>query len=223
MLRAQKVSAVTGVIVLLLGLGLAALVSLGGNWSTHLYLSIAQNAFFEIGYVLSEAALLTLVATWAVTATVLLLRRRALRLSVLVVGGIGAVVAYACSELLKLLFTNTRPCATYEAITVASCPPAENWSYPSNHTVIACALAVSLIVAIPRLGLVAVPAALLTAAARVLSGHHYPHDVLGGAALGASIAMAVVLFVAPPRLRRLHKLRRDGGRRPRAMRRTHTG
>lgn len=210
MLRAQKVSAVTGVIVLLLGLGVTASLSLGGSWSTRLYLVIAQNASFELGNVLSEVALLTLVAAWAVTASVLMLRRSLLRLSVLISGGAGAIVAYACSELLKLLFTNTRPCVTYEAIMVASCPPAENWSYPSNHTVIACALTVSLVMALPRLGLMAVPTALLAAVARVLSGHHYPHDVLGGAALGTSIAIAVVLFVAPPVLRRLQRSRITG-------------
>lgn len=200
-LRSPKALALAGLITLVAGLSLTALFSSGGDLSTGLYLAAARTELFDVGYLLSDVMLLTLVAAWGLTAIVLALRRSLTRLIPLVIGGVGAVIAYGSSELLKLLVATPRPCNAYEVV-VASCPSAENWSYPSNHTVIAWALAVSLIAALPRAGLLAVPAALLAGSARVFAGHHYPHDVLGGALLGTSITVALILLTAPAILSR---------------------
>lgn len=209
-LRSPKASALTGLLTLVVGLSLTALFSGGAELSTDLYLAAARTELFEAGYVISEVVLLTLVAAWGLTAMVLALRRSVRRLVLLVIGGVGAVVAYASSELLKLLIANIRPCNTYEVV-VASCPSAENWSYPSNHTVIAWALAIALIVAVPRIGFLVVPAALLAGAARVFAGHHYPHDVLGGTVLGVSVTVALILLTAPAALLALSRCRATTG------------
>lgn len=200
-LSSPKVSALTGLITLVLGLSLTALFSGGAQLSTDLYLAAAGAELFDAGYVISEVALLTLVAAWGLTAIVLALRRSARRLVLLVIGGVGACLAYGTSELLKLVIANTRPCNAYEVV-VASCPSAENWSYPSNHTVIAWALAAALIAAVPRAGVLVVPAALLAGSARVFAGHHYPHDVLGGTLLGISVTVGLILLTAPAILSR---------------------
>lgn len=209
-LRSPKASALTGLITLVVGLSLTVLFAGGTEMSTDLYLAAAGTELFEIGYVVSEVVLLVLVASWGLAAIGLALRRSLRRLVLLVIGGVGAVVAYASSELLKLLIANTRPCNAYEVV-VASCPPVENWSYPSNHTVIAWALAIALIAAVPRAGALVVPAALLAGSARVFAGHHYPHDVLGGTLVGVSITVALILLTAPAILLALSRCRATMG------------
>lgn len=215
--RGYGASVAVAVSVLALGASVTFALSGGGNWSRDLYLALAQHSLFELGEILSTVALLGLVATWGVMAVLWLVGRRVRRLAALVAGGVGAVVAYLSSELLKELFANTRPCTTYEIALAASCPSAENWSYPSNHTVIACALAASLIMARPRLAFLAVPLAGITAASRILSGHHYPHDMLGGAAWGSSVSVALIVVAAPPVYLGLQQLSRSIGHSPGAQ------
>jgi membrane-associated phospholipid phosphatase len=48
-----------------------------------------------------------------------------------------------------------------------------------------------------RLGLLALLAALLLAFTRIYAGVHYPSDVAGGLALGATIGAAVVFALRP--------------------------
>lgn len=70
--------------------------------------------------------------------------------------------------------------------------------FPSDHTTGAFAIAVALILRSRLYGGIALALAVLIAIARVVVGAHYPTDVLGGAALGAVVAL--VLFA--PVLRR---------------------
>ncbi|KPH97986.1 phosphoesterase PA-phosphatase related protein [Actinobacteria bacterium OK074] len=102
------------------------------------------------------------------------------------------VVCYAADTLLKSAVDEQRPCRTLHAVTVEACPAAGDWSFPSNHAVIAAAAAITLIRVDRRLGLIAAPAALLMAASRVWIGVHYPHDVAVGLALGAGLAWCLV-------------------------------
>src|SRR5699024_12611016 len=74
-------------------------------------------------------------------------RRR--RLVGLVAGGRAAALAYGLNLLLTGLLAEVRPCHLHDI--VSACPPPDNWSFPSNHTVIAFALAVGLAAAAPRL------------------------------------------------------------------------
>lgn len=181
---------------LVFGALVVILLSHGMSLSTDIFRTIAGWKAFALGYLLSDASLLALVTTWAVTALVLIIRRSAVTLSVLALGGLGAVIAYVCNKVLKDLFANTRPCNVYD-YAVVSCPPVENWSYPSNHTVIAVALATSLIVAVHRLAWVAAPLTLITAFTRIVAGHHFPHDVVAGAVVGAVIVLAIVILLKP--------------------------
>ncbi|MFE0465125.1 phosphatase PAP2 family protein [Kitasatospora sp. NPDC058965] len=99
------------------------------------------------------------------------------------------VVAYLANSLLKSLVQEVRPCQQLGTSTLEACPGAGDWSFPSNHTVIAFAAAAALWFAYRWIGWVALGAAVLMGASRVWVGVHYPHDVLVGAAVGLLVGL----------------------------------
>jgi undecaprenyl-diphosphatase len=131
----------------------------------------------------------------AITVTVLA-RRTAGSLATAATGLAAVAVAYTTSALLKLAETQPRPCQTISGLErIAACPPPSDWSLPSNHAVLAAALAVVVGFLAPRLAVPAILLAVLVAASRVALGVHYPHDVVTGLSLGAGIAAALVLVL----------------------------
>ncbi|HWV49457.1 MAG TPA: phosphatase PAP2 family protein [Microbacterium sp.] len=111
---------------------------------------------------------------------------------------VGAAAVLAVSESTKALFQQERPCQQWVSESV--CPPAGDWSFPSNHAALAfAALAVLVLVARTRwvtVGAAAVATAV--GASRIVEQHHYLHDVVAGAILGLTVpivcAMAAVRF-----------------------------
>jgi undecaprenyl-diphosphatase len=98
------------------------------------------------------------------------------------------VACYAVDLLVKSLVREPRPCrAMPTAFTIGGCPGAHDWSFPSNHTVVACCAAAGLWAVDRRLGVLAALAAVAMAASRVWVGAHYPHDVLAAAILGVAV------------------------------------
>lgn len=97
--------------------------------------------------------------------------------------------------LLKLAVREDRPCRTLRVPTLEACPGPGDWSFPSNHAALAAAAAVALVFVSRRLGAIALVAAVLMAASRVWVGVHYPHDVLAGVAVGASVAFVTARAV----------------------------
>lgn len=187
--------------------------------SEALYLGItARTAGLPGIEVVAEGGVLVLVALCGVVAW------RARRggpaaLATTLAAGVGAVVAYGTSEAVKSLVRKPRGC--WELIEVAHCPPAGDWSFPSNHTTIAFALATAVVLAgAPALRAPgAVPArhayraplrdvalwvvlpvtlAVLVGSARVAQGVHLPHDVVAGAAVGVAVVVATVTLLAGP-------------------------
>jgi membrane-associated phospholipid phosphatase len=120
----------------------------------------------------------------------------------LAAGGIGVVGAYLLSEAIKLIVTEERPCRALDVATVKPCPEVGDWSWPSNHAVIAAAFATACIIALPRTAWFAAPIAVLIAFSRVAAGVHYIHDVASGLALGTAVValVAVALQRAVSRL-----------------------
>ncbi|WP_328341315.1 phosphatase PAP2 family protein [Micromonospora sp. NBC_00421] len=108
------------------------------------------------------------------------------------------VLAYGCSEVLKSLVDEERPCRGAVTILAGQCPPTGDWSFPSNHATIAGALATAVLLLSPRWGLLAAPLALLAAFSRVFVGVHYPHDVLAGLLLGLAVPLLVAPLAARP-------------------------
>ncbi|MFB7454528.1 phosphatase PAP2 family protein [Streptomyces sp. NPDC056194] len=105
------------------------------------------------------------------------------------------VLAFGADLLLKSIFREARPCQTLHVVTLEACPAPGDWSFPSNHTAIAAAVAVALLFASRRLGALALVAAVFMAASRVWVGAHYPHDVLAGFLIGASVACLAGLAI----------------------------
>ncbi|MBN0040886.1 phosphatase PAP2 family protein [Cellulosimicrobium cellulans] len=187
--------------------------------SETLYLAItARTAELPGSGLVAEGGVLALLGLCAVVAW---RSRRAgpSAVATTLVAGVGAVVAYAASEAVKSLVRQPRGC--WELVEVAHCPAAGDWSFPSNHTAIAFALAAAVVLAgapavrvpgaVParhahRLPLrdvalwVVLPAALAVAVAtaRVAEGVHFPHDVVAGAAVGVAVVVAALTVLTGP-------------------------
>lgn len=136
-------------------------------------------------------------------------------LAIAIAGPAAIVGAYIFSEMLKLVIREDRPCRS-GIQTIAACPPLDDWSFPSNHSVIAAGAAGTLMLAWRAIGWVVVPLAAVMAFSRVFVGVHYPHDVLAGFVLGITLAPLLTLLlvgaVTPVvRLARGHFYARFGG------------
>ncbi|MYV94621.1 phosphatase PAP2 family protein [Streptomyces sp. SID1034] len=105
---------------------------------------------------------------------------------------IAVVLAYAVNDAVKSVFTEPRPCrALPHDFLIETCPPVNDYAFPSNHTTVAAAAAVALFLVDRRLGAIAALAALLMGASRVYVGAHYPHDVLVALVAGGVVAFVV--------------------------------
>ncbi|MEY8566500.1 phosphatase PAP2 family protein [Corynebacteriaceae bacterium 7-707] len=145
---------------------------------------------------IASKGLLALVALTAGVALWTLFRSRR-RFWTLVSSGAGVGAAYALSEGIKILVAEPRPCSGSDLATVIACPAAGDWSWPSNHAVLAAAFATACVIALVRTCWVAVPLAVAIAVSRVLAGVHYPHDVLSGLVLGMLVVTGAVIALRP--------------------------
>ncbi|WP_084337815.1 phosphatase PAP2 family protein [Actinomadura oligospora] len=126
-------------------------------------------------------------------------RDRGLRDAVIALWVPGAMVtAFAVSSVLKLMIQEQRPCRAMPTVHIAvPCPGTSDYSFPSNHAVLAGAAAVAVCFAAGRLlAAIAVVNALVIAASRVYIGVHYPHDVAVGLLAGALVSAAGALLLA---------------------------
>jgi len=73
--------------------------------------------------------------------------------------------------------------------------PPDQFSFPSGHTITACAVAVSLGQFYPDLAIGLLFCVLSVAASRILLGMHFLSDVLAGAAIGTGLAYGAVELV----------------------------
>ncbi|MDJ0384909.1 phosphatase PAP2 family protein [Streptomyces sp. G-G2] len=182
--------------------------------SSGLYLDITGFAHSTPGWVQSLAeiwtknglllfGLLFLLVWWRART----LGDRAMALAVL--APLATALAYVASELLKTFVHEDRPCRAVSGAlpSLVTCPAVGDWSFPSNHSVIAGAAAVALIMASRRLAPLVVPLALLMAFSRVFVGVHYPHDVALGLLFGASLVPLVVLALTGPAGRMIRTMR----------------
>jgi len=111
--------------------------------------------------------------------------------------GLGTLLAVAVNQPVAALVAERRPYAAHPGVLVLV-DRSTDWSFPSDHSVMAGAAAMGLLLVSRRLGAVAAVAALLMAAVRVYVGAHYPDDVVAGLALGAFVAGVGWLLVARP-------------------------
>ncbi|GAA2222347.1 phosphatase PAP2 family protein [Micromonospora olivasterospora] len=122
------------------------------------------------------------------------------RLALALAAPVAVVLAYGGSELLKSVVDEDRPCRTPADLVIIAghCPPVGDWSFPSNHSTIAGALAAAILLLSRRLAWYAVPLAVLAAFSRTFVGVHYPHDVAAGLLLGALVGTVGTPLLARP-------------------------
>lgn len=104
-----------------------------------------------------------------------------------IIAAVSAGLSGTITYLLKVLVARPRP--PVEAMLAASTP-----SFPSGHTTIAFALAVSLGELEPDIRKYLYLIASSVALTRIYLGVHYPSDILAGAVIGAGCGLIVVRY-----------------------------
>jgi undecaprenyl-diphosphatase len=110
--------------------------------------------------------------------------------------GGAALCAVGLGQVIGNSIDRARP---YEAMTgiYVLVDKTKDFSFPSDHATAVGAVAVGLLFANRRIGIVAAVAAVVMAFTRVYVGAHYPSDVVAGLALGAGIAVLGHVAITP--------------------------
>lgn len=95
-----------------------------------------------------------------------------------------ALLAYGAAVLLGLILGRVRPFHASSEIALWINPPLTFYSFPSGHASVSFAVAFAILYGNVSLGLVTLTMAACISLGRVVTGVHYPTDVVGGAALG---------------------------------------
>jgi undecaprenyl-diphosphatase len=118
---------------------------------------------------------------------------------------VGTVLAVGLNQPVVNEVAEPRPYAILPHVLVLVSHSAD-YSYPSDHAVMAGAVAAGLLMANRRVGLLAVVAAALMAFARVYVGAHYPGDVIGGLVFGAVVTLLGHVVLRRVVVRVVHRL-----------------
>ena len=114
---------------------------------------------------------------------------------------VGMLIAIGLNQLIGAAVAEPRPYTVLpHALTLVA--HSSDFSFPSDHSVMAGAVAAGVLLARRVLGLVTAALAVLMAATRVYVGAHRPLDVVAGLLVGAGVVVVTYLLVAPL-LRRL--------------------
>jgi undecaprenyl-diphosphatase len=108
----------------------------------------------------------------------------------------GALLALWVNQFLVAAVAEPRP---YTALphSLVLVSRSTDYGFPSDHAVMAGAVAAGVLLAHRRLGLVALALAVLMALTRVYVGAHFPLDVVAGLVVGASITVVSYLIARP--------------------------
>jgi len=117
--------------------------------------------------------------------------------SAVVCAGVGTVVALLVNQdLVSPAVGRARPCQVLAHVEVLlSC--AHDYSFPSDHCVLAGAFVAGLAFLGVRWAVPAAGVALLLAFSRVYTGVHYPSDAAAGLVMGAVIGLVVIVVLRP--------------------------
>jgi membrane-associated phospholipid phosphatase len=122
-----------------------------------------------------------------VAALVAARRSRSRTLAAAAWAAVATLVAVGLNQPIGSAVGEGRPYARFPHLLVLATRTSD-FSFPSDHAVMAGAAATGLFIVARRLGLVAAVLAVLMAVARVYIAAHYPWDVVAGLALGAAVA-----------------------------------
>jgi undecaprenyl-diphosphatase len=101
-----------------------------------------------------------------------------------------ALLAWLIALAIKYFFPTVRPYIISGAEAGVLIPPV-NPSFPSEHTVIAFAVSLTIFMHDKKVGLMFMISSLFIGIARVIAQVHYPIDILGGAVVGSMAAVIV--------------------------------
>jgi membrane-associated phospholipid phosphatase len=110
---------------------------------------------------------------------------------------LATLLAVGLNQPLGHLFHEARPYVTHPNLLVLATPTTD-FSFPSDHAVMAGAVAAGLFLVSRKLGLLAALAAVTMAFARIYIAAHYPWDVLVGLAFGAAITLRGWVLLGRP-------------------------
>lgn len=101
--------------------------------------------------------------------------------------------AYGLAKALKILFHTFRPFDLFEQVKPLFLE--SGYAFPSGHTMVASAIAFALFLINRKVGYIFICFALIVGISRIVSGVHFPIDILGGFMLGGAISYLVAYFI----------------------------
>ena len=106
-------------------------------------------------------------------------------------GLIAGSATWIFNQLVGFAYFRDRPHVAIEKVQSIIGETLTGKSFPSDHTTVAFALAMTLFLWSPKVGIWFLVIALLIGVARVIAGVHYPTDVLGGIIVGVFFAWVI--------------------------------
>jgi undecaprenyl-diphosphatase len=146
-------------------------------------------AYAKYGVVLF--ALLLLLGWWVARGS-----RDLTRMATALWAPVGMLIAVGLNQPVGNAFAERRPYTALPHVLVLVSRTSD-FSFPSDHAVMAGAVTAGLFLVSRRLGLVSLVLALLMAFTRVYVGAHYPGDVVAGLVLGAAVSLVGFLVLRP--------------------------
>ncbi|MCW2751274.1 MAG: Undecaprenyl-diphosphatase, partial [Aeromicrobium sp.] len=119
------------------------------------------------------------------------------RIALSVWAPLGVLLALAVNQPIANAVAEPRPYATLPHVMVLV-SRSSDYSFPSDHAVMAGAVALGAMLTSRTLGWIAIAMAALMAFARVYVGAHFPLDVVAGLAVGAAVSAAGYWVVRRP-------------------------
>ncbi|MFC5449672.1 phosphatase PAP2 family protein [Paenibacillus aestuarii] len=111
------------------------------------------------------------------------------------IAGIQALIALTVSHIpvavIKRKYPRLRPYLVLPQTIICKNPLTDH-SFPSGHTTAIFSIMIPFVAAMPILGLILIPIALLVGLSRIYLGLHYPSDCLAGCLIGTTAALATV-------------------------------
>ena len=137
----------------------------------------------------------TAVTIPVVTAVALLFRKWLLALSLAISG----VAVYVLAKVIKEYVGRGRPSAFVEGVVEREMFSRDSLGFPSGHAAVAWAITIIVLAYVGRpWQIVAIVLAIVVPIVRMYVAAHLPLDLIGGAALGVTVASAVNLLIGVP-------------------------